>query len=98
MFHSVIHGVIKLYFRVVCTFGKPDSGVFEGLDRFSCLIFVDCGVVMAIRVHRCDNFDVCAERIPINPDSRERLMRDCSNIWSKRVVVECVCRQKQVQV
>ena len=52
----------------------PVSGVSEGSRSFLCLIFVDYGVVMAIHVHRCDNFHVYAERIPINLDSNERIM------------------------
>ena len=74
LFRSVNCGVIELYFCVVRTFGKTDRGVFEGLGRFSCLIFVDCGVVMAIHVHQCDNFDATAGRVSINLDSNGRVM------------------------
>ena len=63
-------------FVVVRKFGKPKSAVFEGLGRFSCLIFIDCGVVMAIQVHQCESFTICAERIQINLDRNERVMLD----------------------
>ena len=90
--------VIELYLRVVHTFGKPESGAFEGLDRFSCIIFVDCGVVITIRVHRCDNFDFCVDRIPFYRDEKERIMPNGSSRWNQRVAVEGVWRHKQLQV
>ena len=98
LFRSANCSVIELYFCVVRTFDKTDRGVFEGRDGFSCLISVDCGVVLAIRVHRCDNFDVCADRILIYPDENERIMSDGSGRWDQRVAVEGVWCHKQLQV
>ena len=51
---------------------------------------------MIISVHRCDNFDVYTERIPIYPDTKERVMPDGNRRWDQRVDVEYVWRRKQV--
>ena len=77
-------------------FGKPESGVFRGSRSFSCIIFVDRGVVMAIHVPRCDNLDVYVVRILILPNENEKIMYDGSSKWNQRVAVECVWCHKQL--
>ena len=89
--------VIKLEFRRCSCVSLDKSGIFGGLDRLSNIIFVNCGVAVTISVHRCDNFDVCSERIPNDPDSKECIMPDGSNRWNQCVVMRCVSCCKEVR-